>query len=171
MLADDNSLIFAIRAWNAPVEQVNGALARCDKVARDQDYVGLYIDPSGHSRSAQFVCVNVAGVLVDGIYRSDEDQDDLAPDFPVEAAVTRLDDGYSVEVRWPLSSLRFPYRGACPWRVMVERSVPGAVGLLLLSAPLRRDAINFIAEMEELNGMITVAERARDKHIGRCVLN
>lgn len=161
VLADRQALTFAIRAWHPPGAAIQGALARRDTVARDQDYVGIYLDPSGHGRSAQFVRVNVAGVLADGIYRSDEDEDDFGPDFPVQAAVERLPDGYSVELRWPLSGLRFPYHGARAWRVMVERSVPGADGMLLLSSPLRKGAINYIAAMEELDGMAAVASQAR----------
>lgn len=59
--------------------------------------------PAGHGRAAQFVRVNLAGALSDGLHRASDDESDLGPDFPVEAAVVRLPDGYSMEVRWPLS--------------------------------------------------------------------
>nr|ACN58917.1 hypothetical protein AKSOIL_0302 [uncultured bacterium BLR18] len=71
VLIDGDALVFGIRAWHAAGEQPRGTLARRDKVDRDQDYIGVWIDPSGHGRSAQFVRVNVAGVMSDGIYRSD----------------------------------------------------------------------------------------------------
>lgn len=160
VLADEQALVFAIRAWHPFGEQVSGSLARRDKVARDQDYVGVHIDPTGHGRSSQFVRINVAGVLADGIYHSEKDEDDFGPDFPVQAAVVRHADGYSVELRWPLSSLRFPYRGTQGWRVMVERSVPGADGMLLVSNPLRKNTISFIAAMDELKGMGPLAAAA-----------
>ncbi|GGC18771.1 hypothetical protein [Pseudoduganella buxea] len=160
---DRQALVFAIRAWHPPGETPLGTLARRDKVARDQDYVGIWIDPTGHGRSAQFVRVNVAGVQGDGIYRADEDEEDLGPDFPVESAVRRLDDGYSIELRWPLSSLRFPHGAAKPWRLMVERSVPGAGGMLLLSSPLDKNALSFIAEMDEINNLDGILPAVRDQ--------
>lgn len=163
VLIDGDALVFGIRAWHAPGEQPRGTLARRDKVDRDQDYIGVWIDPSGHGRSAQFVRVNVAGVMSDGIYRSDEDEDDLGPDFPVESGVHRLPDGYSMEIRWPLSSLRFPYGEARPWRLMIERSVPQADGMLLLSAPLRKGALHFIAEMDDIAGMADVIPVVQDR--------
>lgn len=163
VLADAQSLTFAIRAWHPGPAPLNGTLARRDKVARDQDYIGIFLDPSGHGRSAQFVRVNVAGVLADGIYRTEEDEEDFGPDFPIEATVQRLPDGYSMEVRWPLSSLRFPYRGTQAWRVMVERSAPAADGMQLLSVPLRKDALNFIAAMAPLKGIEPVLAAASDK--------
>ncbi|WP_342118242.1 carbohydrate binding family 9 domain-containing protein [Pseudoduganella sp. OTU4001] len=163
VLVDRDALVFGVRAWNGDPKTLNGTLARRDKVDRDQDFIGIWIDPSGHGRSAQFVRVNVAGVMSDGIYRADEDEDDLGPDYPVESAVHLLPDGYSMEVRWPLSSLRFPYGEGKPWRVMVERSVPHADGMLLLSAPLKKESLHFIAEMEELEGIAKVLPEVRDK--------
>jgi hypothetical protein len=41
VLASLDALTFAIRAWTPPGEPVGGALARRDKVARDQDFVGI----------------------------------------------------------------------------------------------------------------------------------
>ena len=163
VLADRDALVFGVRAWSDGPEKLNGALARRDKVDRDQDFIGIWIDPSGHGRSAQFVRVNVAGVMSDGIYRADEDEDDLGPDYPVESAVHLLPDGYSMEVRWPLSSLRFPYGAGKPWRLMVERSVPHADGMLILSAPLKKESLHFIAEMEEIEGMERVLPTVQDQ--------
>lgn len=163
VLLDQDALVFGVRAWNADPAKLNGALARRDKVDRDQDFIGIWVDPSGHGRSAQFVRVNVAGVLSDGIYRADEDELDLGPDYPVESAVHHLPDGYSMEIRWPLSSLRFPYGEAKPWLVRVERSVPHADGMLLLSAPLKKESLHFIAEMGELDGIAKVLPEMQDK--------
>ncbi|WUR15327.1 hypothetical protein E7V67_009550 [[Empedobacter] haloabium] len=163
LVIDAGALLFAIRAWHPPGHAAAGTLARRDKVARDQDYVGVWIDPAGHGRSAQFVRVNVAGVVGDGIYKADEDEEDAGPDFPVETAVRQLPDGYAVELRWPLSSLRFPHGEARPWRMMVERSVPGAGGMLLLSAPLDKNALSFIAEMDELSQMERILPVVQDK--------
>lgn len=163
ILVDGDALVFGIRAWHAAGETPRGTLARRDKVERDQDYIGIWVDPSGHGRSAQFVRVNVAGVLSDGIYRSDEDEDDEGPDFPVESGVQLLPDGYTMEIRWPLSSLRFPYGEARPWGLMIERSVPQADGMLLLSGPLKKGALHFIAEMDEIAGMAEVLPVVQDR--------
>ena len=133
LLIDDGALVFGIRAWDPAPENLRGSLARRDKVGTDQDFIGIWLDPTGHGRAAQFVRVNTAGVLNDGMYRADEDESDLGPDFPIDAAVQRLPDGYSMEVRWPLSNLRFPYADGKAWRVMIERNVPHAGGLLPVS--------------------------------------
>ncbi len=163
LLIEDGALVFGIRAWDDAPENMRGSLARRDKVAQDQDFIGIWLDPTGHGRAAQFVRVNIAGVLSDGIYRADEDESDLGPDFPIDAAVLRLPDGYSMEVRWPLSNLRFPYADGKTWRVMIERSVPHAGGLLLTSTPLTTDTIGHIGVMQDIDGMGGTVEAVRDR--------
>ncbi len=163
LLIDDGALVFGFRAWDPAPANMRGSLARRDKVGTDQDFIGIWLDPTGHGRAAQFVRVNIAGVLSDGMYRADEDESDLGPDFPIDAAVQRLPDGYSMEVRWPLSNLRFPYADGKTWRVMIERSVPHAGGLLLTSTPLTTDTIGHIGVMQDIDGMGGTVAAVRDR--------
>ncbi|SFD92682.1 hypothetical protein SAMN05216204_14615 [Massilia yuzhufengensis] len=163
LLVDQDALVFGIRAWDEAPARMRGALARRDKVDVDQDFIGIWIDPVGHGRAAQFVRVNLAGVVSDGLHRADGDESDLGPDFPIDAAVTRLTDGYSMEVRWPLSNLRFPYTGGKDWRVLVERSIPHADGALLVSAPLRLDALSHLSFLQEVEGMGDTVAAVRDR--------
>ena len=163
LLATGDALVFGIRAWDLAPAAMRGSLARRDKVDVDQDFIGIWIDPVGHGRAAQFVRVNLAGVLSDGLHRAADDESDLGPDFPIDAAVARLDDGYSMEVRWPLSNLRFPYAGGKEWRVMVERSIPHADGAMLVSAPLRTDALSHLAFLQPVDGMEGAVAAARDR--------
>ncbi|MDI4634607.1 hypothetical protein J7U46_16225 [Pelomonas sp. V22] len=114
VIADEHALIFAIRAYDPEPERIRAPLTRRDEVRLDQDFVSVFIDPVGRRRSAQFVRVGAAGSISDGVFVADDDSDDLSPDFDVQAAVQRLPDGYSVELRWPLAALRFPHREASP---------------------------------------------------------
>ena len=163
LVIDDDALVFGIRAWDDAPHLRRGLLARRDKVNVDQDFIGIWIDPAGHGRNAQFVRINTAGVVSDGMHRAEDDESDLGPDFPVETAVTILPDGYSMEVRWPLSNMRFPYADGRNWRVLVERSVPHADGLLLLSAPFRIDALSRLSFLQEIDGMDATVETVRDR--------
>lgn len=162
LLVDDHALTFGIRAWDATPGGMQGSLARRDKVGMEQDFIGIWIDPTGQGQSAQFVRVNIAGVLTDGISRRNAD-DDLGPDYPIDAAVHLLPDGYSMEVRWPLSSLRFPYRDGKAWRAMIERSVPHAGGKMLLNVPLKSGTADYFAGMQPIAGMGETVQAVRDR--------
>lgn len=163
LLVDDGALVFGVQARDPAPGLRRGLLARRDKVGLDQDFIGIWIDPAGHGRAAQFVRINTSGVISDGMHRADDDESDLGPDFPVEAAVKILPDGYSMEVRWPLSNLRFPYADGRNWRVMVERSVPHADGALLVTAPFRIDALSHLSFLQEIEGMDATVEAVRDR--------
>lgn len=161
VVVEEHAIVFGIRAVDPRPEEIRAPLIRRDEVRREQDFVLVVLDPVGTRRSAQFVRVSAAGVVADGMYIADTDAEDFAPDFEVEAAAHRLADGYSVELRMPLLSLRYPFEGGAPWRLMVGRNIPREATTLVLSAPLTKDALNFIAELQEIDGLQDVAERVR----------
>lgn len=163
LLASADALIFGIRAYDPAPELIRAPLSRRDQVRRDQDFVSVVIDPVGQRRSAQFVRIGAAGVLADGLFTADDDVEDFAPDFELQAAVQRLPDGYSVELRWPLAALRFPHGEGAPWRMMVTRSIPREQSTLLVSAALTKDALSFIAELEPIEGLGDLAEQVRER--------
>ena len=161
VVADARSLVVGIRAWSPTPPQVR--LSRRDAVQRDQDMIGLWIDTGGRGESAMFVKASLAGVVTDGLYRASDDEEDLGPDFPVEVATTPLPDGYSMEIRWPLAALRYPYQRAAPWRMVVARAVPGADDLLLVSGQADGDALDFLHAGEPVHGLEAVLDRHRDR--------
>ncbi|HEX2013470.1 MAG TPA: DUF5916 domain-containing protein [Roseateles sp.] len=163
VLATADALVFGIRAHDDAPERIRAPLTRRDMVRRDQDFVSVVLDPVGLRRSAQFVRINAAGVVADGIFTADDDGEDFAPDFDVQAATRRLADGYSVELRWPLAALRFPHAHGAPWRLMVTRSVPREASHLFVSAPLSQEALNFIAELQPLEGLGELVETVRER--------
>jgi hypothetical protein len=163
VLVQDDALVFGIRAYDPAPELIRAPLSRRDKVRRDQDFVAVVLDPVGQRRSAQFVRISAAGVLADGVFSADDDSEDFAPDFDLQAAVQRLPDGYSVELRWPLAALRFPYADGAPWRLMVTRSMPREASTLVVSAPLTKEALSFIAELQPLEGLGDLVEQVRER--------
>ncbi|UXH77578.1 hypothetical protein [Roseateles amylovorans] len=165
LVADGQSLIVGIRAWSAQPPHVR--LSRRDAVQRDQDMIGLWIDTGGRGESAMFVKASLAGVVTDGLYRASDDEEDLGPDFPVEVSTQRLSDGYSMEIRWPLAALRYPYQMAAPWRLVVARAVPGADDLLLVSGAADNEALDFLHASTPVNGLEPVLSRHRDRQEGQ----
>lgn len=161
IVAEEHALVFGIRAWDPRPGEIRAPLMRRDQVRRDQDFVSVLLDAVGTRRAAQFWRVNAAGTLADGVFIAATDTEDYSPDFEVEAAAAALADGYSVELRVPWLALRYPYEGGLPWRVMVARSIPRDSSTLLLSAPLSKDALNFIAELQPIVGLEDTIERAR----------
>ena len=164
VLVTGDALVFGIRAWDPEPGRIRAPLARRDQVKADQDFVSVFIDPVGHRRTAQYVRVSAAGALEDGLFSAEDDAEDTAPDFDVEAAAARLPDGYSVELRWPLAALRFPHADGLPWRMLVVRNIPREDRTLDVSAPaMTKDALSFIAELQPLDGLGDLVEQVRER--------
>ncbi|MCV2370663.1 carbohydrate binding family 9 domain-containing protein [Paucibacter oligotrophus] len=163
VVVSEDALVFGIRAYDPAPELIRAPLARRDKVLRDQDFVSVVLDPVGQRRSAQFARVSAAGVIADGLFNADDDSEDFAPDFDLQTAVQLLPDGYSVELRWPLAALRFPYADGAPWLLMVTRNTPREASTLDVSAPLTKDSLNFIAELQPLAGLADLVEQVRER--------
>ena len=164
VLVTADAIVFGIRAWDPEPQRIRAPLARRDQVKSDQDFISVLVDPVGHRRSAQYVRVGASGNVQDGLFSAEEDSEDPAPDFDVEAAVARLPDGYSVELRWPLAALRFPHADGEPWRVMVARNIPREERTLDVSSPNHnKDALSFIAELQPLDGLGDLVEQVRER--------
>ena len=164
VLVTEDALVFGIRAWDPEPGRIRAPLTRRDQVKADQDFIAVFIDPVGHRRTAQYVRVSAAGGVEDGLFAAEEDTEDSAPDFDIDAAATRLPDGYSIELRWPLAALRFPHAGGAPWRVMVARNIPREDRTLDVSSPaLTKDALSFIAELQPLDALGDLVEQVRER--------
>lgn len=149
---DEKAMYVAVKAFDPAPAEIRAPYARRDKVLRDQDFVVLFLDPIGLRKSAQFFRVNARGAIADGIYTADTGNEDFSPDFDWDAAAKVDADGYVVEIRIPWSSLRFAH-GAHQWRLMIGRRQPREHNYLYLSAPLKREQPNFIAEVQSIEGL------------------
>ncbi|MBB5205244.1 hypothetical protein HNQ51_002563 [Inhella inkyongensis] len=160
LLLSGDALVVALRAWDPQPQNLRAPLARRDQVWPDQDSLTVWIDPNGRQQVAQFVRVNAAGSIRDGLYTAATDDEDDAPDFlDVEVGVQRLADGWSAEIRWPLASLRYPLDGQLPWRLMLSRRIPSEPAQTLTSVLLERGTPHLLTEMQTLDHDAPLRER------------
>jgi hypothetical protein len=152
VLYDEHALYVGVTALDPQPAQIREALVRHDFVNRTQDFVVLYVDPVGQKKSAQFFRIGAAGSTADGLHTADNDNEDFSPDFDFDAASKRTDTGYTAVFRVPYASLRFSSESTQNWRIMVGRRIPREQFTLDLSVPLPREASNFIANMQKLEG-------------------
>jgi len=150
---DEKALYVAVQAFDPAPDGMRAPYVRRDKVFRDQDFVVLFLDPIGLRKSAQFFRVNARGAIGDGLYTADTGNEDFSPDFDFDAASDIGAEGYVVEFRIPWASLRFTHDAHDNWRLMVGRRWPRDQNYLLLSAPLKREQPNFIAEAQLIEGL------------------
>ena len=118
---DESAIYVSFRCWDSQASEIHPRLARRDNLP-NSDWVAFAVDPAHDRRSAYLFIVNSAGVLQDGI--NTEGQGDNYDWDGVWDAQTSIDaDGWSAEMRIPLSTLRFPAGGAQTWGFHVRRRV------------------------------------------------
>ncbi|HSQ34570.1 MAG TPA: DUF5916 domain-containing protein [Candidatus Binatia bacterium] len=101
---DDHNLYFAFHCLDSNPELIKTSLTKRDGIFED-DWVGLSIDTVGGKKYGYEFFVNPSGAQAD-IFRTG-DMEDSSTDWVWHSAGMVVDDGYIVEIRQPLKSIRF----------------------------------------------------------------
>lgn len=119
---DRSSLYFAVQCLDAQANQVKATIAQRDRVDRD-DFVLIKLDTLGSRQSAYEFYVNPRGIQMDGI-SSAVSGSNMDPDFVWHSAGKLIPQGYQVEVRIPLKSIRYPRGKELKMGFILIRSIP-----------------------------------------------
>lgn len=100
---DRDAIYFAFRCHDAEPDKIRTTISRRDQVWND-DWVGVSLDSSRAGQVAYHMFVNPSGIQMDALQTTNED---TAPDWVWQSAGRVDRDGYTVEIRLPLESIRF----------------------------------------------------------------
>ncbi len=155
VLVSDEAVYFAVRADDVS-GGVRATLSERDGFGRSDDYVRFILDTFNDQRRAYVFAVNPLGVQADGLWVEGRggrgDPIDWNPDFLWES-VGRVDDaGYTVEVKVPFKSVRFPELAVQDWGLQVVRAIQ-RTGFEQSWAPITRGQVNRLAQAGSLTGL------------------
>jgi len=120
-------LYIGVRAYAADPSRIRSTLAERDQITSD-DHIRILLDTFADQRRAFVFYVNPLGIQQDGILAEGRGTD-FAPDFLFDSRGRLTGDGYEVELRIPLKSLKFPAGAEQRWGFNVIRAIPAtAVG-------------------------------------------
>ena len=120
-LYDDDALYVAARMHDSQPGLIARRLARRDNSA-DADLLSVYLDPMHDHLTGAVFRVSASNVQQDATMYNDS-WTDGSWDAVWDSAVTVDEGGWSVEMRIPLSQLRFPFADQHTWGVNVERYI------------------------------------------------
>jgi hypothetical protein len=152
-LHDDRNVYVAIRALDPHPASIRAPIVRRDQVLADQDYVEVLLDPLNTRRSALFFRVNPRGIVTDGQYDDKTRVRDYSPDLNFDAAASIDDDGWTAEIRIPLSSLRFRTATENRWAYVVYRNLPRAQVATISTARIPRGENCDLCYADTLSGI------------------
>ncbi len=155
-LYDQNALYVGMKAFDPDVSKLDAPFVRRDKVFGTQDNFVVWIDPTGARKFAQFFRVNARGIIADGSWNEDSNNEDFSPDYDFEAATHVDKDFWSAEMRIPWTSLRVPHPLPEKLTFIVFRNMPRETRIRSSTAVLGRDPTCFLCVAEELTGITDI---------------
>jgi hypothetical protein len=126
---DDRYLYFAFRCSDAEARRIKTSITKRDNIWSD-DWVGVSLDALGTGQVAYHMMVNPSGVQMD-MLQTNSGGEDSSPDWVWDSAGRVNADGYTVEMRVPLQSIRFKggdvaRMGVLFWRRVSRLGVSGS---------------------------------------------
>lgn len=123
ILYDDAALYVAARMFERDPARIRSVLTRRDDSGAPNDLFTIALDTYHDHQTAMQFSVNPAGVRLDQLSAGDQASGDEGWD-PVWEAATRVDaDGWTAELRIPLSQLRFAQRDVQQWGINIFRTL------------------------------------------------
>ena len=157
VLLTDDAIYFAVTAWDDVQDGVRATLGDRDSFARSDDYVRFILDTFNDHRRGYVIMVNPLGVQQDGLWvvgggGRHGPPIDWNPDFVWDSSGRIFDGGYSVEVRVPFKSIRFPSVPVQDWGLQIERRI-ARNGYGESWAPVTANVANQMEQFGSLTGL------------------
>lgn len=150
---DDNSLYVAFKAFDPDPTSIRARLTDRDRAYQD-DFVGVILDTFNDERRAFEFFVNPLGVQMDLTQNEITSTEDDSWDAIWDSAGRILSDGYSVEMRLPFSSLRFPNtETSMTWGIDAVRMYPRDQRYRIAVGPLERGNNCYLCQLGKLTGI------------------
>lgn len=156
---DDDAIYYAAKYYDSDPDSILARLVRRDFVWGDpSDGTVLYLDSYGDKRNGYFFYVNAAGTLADGLLENDSKQTDLSWDAVWEGVPHIDSDGWSVEMKIPLSQLRFKKSDVQVWGVNVERYISRKAETVMIAYTPRNEN-GFASRFPSLTGIKEISPK------------
>ena len=102
---DEQAIYFALQCFDTEPDTIRTTMSRRDAAWND-DWIAVSLDSSRAGQLAYHMFVNPSGVQMDGL-NSASSGEDVAVDWLWDSAGRLNDQGYAIEIRLPLESIRF----------------------------------------------------------------
>jgi hypothetical protein len=102
---DDRNLYFAFHCFDKEPDKIRTTISRRDNIFND-DWVGLSLDSAATGQTSYHLIVNPSGIQADAL-NTPSSGEQWEADMVWDSAGRITDDGYVVEIRLPLQTIRF----------------------------------------------------------------
>jgi Domain of unknown function (DUF5916) len=123
-LAYDDKFFYAAFEFDDPhPDAIRAPLGDRDNVPPYTDYGGVILDTRNTGKTAILFLANARGIQYDAV-TDDSSGEDSSPDYFWDSAARITAKGWTLEMRIPFSSLRYPHTDPQTWRIILYRNYP-----------------------------------------------
>ena len=151
---DDHYLYAAFDLQDPDPSQIRAPFNDHDHISgNSDDYAGIIVDPRHDGKTAILFLATARAVQYDAVSDDSTGNEDSSPDFFWDAAAKINDHGWTLEIRVPFASLRYPNRDVQTWGIMLYRNYPRAFRYQMFNVKLPRGSNCFICHSADLVGL------------------
>ncbi len=150
---DDRFFYAAFELQDPDPRKIRAPFTDRDNVSGETDYAGVILDTRNDARSAILFLANPRGIQYDAVQDEGSGNEDSSPDFFWDSAARITATGWTLEIRIPFSSLRYPHADPQTWGVLLYRNYPRDFRYQMFSARLPRGESCFICHQNSLTGL------------------
>ncbi len=150
---DDQAFYAALELEDPQPGSIRAPYLDRDQLQGDTDYAGLVLDPRNDGRTGLMLFVNPRGSQYDAVSDDATGSEDNAPDFFWTSAARVGEHGWTLELRIPFASLRYPPADPATWRVIFYRNYPRAYRYQFFSARIPRGSNCLVCRTEPVAGL------------------
>jgi hypothetical protein len=137
VLADPTTIVVGIVCEDTDPDGLVSFSVRRDAALDSEDHVRVVLGPYMDGRSGYVFAVNPGGARYDGLINAGAEGDNVEWDGIWEAATARIPDGWSVEIRIPVRTIRFR-PGLSEWHFNVQRRAQRLLETVRWASPTRQ---------------------------------
>lgn len=150
---DDRYFYAAFDFQDPDPGQMRAPLTDRDGFGGDTDYAGVILDTRHDGKTGVEFLVNPRGVQFDGVLDDVTGNEDLSPDFFWQSAARRTKTGWTLEMRIPFSSLRYPKADPVTWGIILYRNYPRQYRTQMMSTRMPRGGNCFVCRFNQATGL------------------
>ncbi len=150
---DDKYLYAGFEFEDPEPSKIRAPLGDRDNTPSYTDYAGVILDTRNNGKTGILFLANPRGVQYDAVSDDTSGNEDSSPDFYWDAAGKITDKGWTLEIRIPFSTLRYPRAEPQTWGIMLYRNYPRDFRHQFFSTRLPRGGNCFICRENKLTGL------------------
>ena len=150
---DDKFFYAGFEFQDPDPSRIRAPLGDRDNLPGTTDYGGVLLDTRNDGKTGILFVANPRSIQYDSVLDDPSGNEDSSPDYYWDAKARITKEGWTLEIRIPFSSLRYPKGDPRTWRIMLYRNYPRDYRYQFFNVKLPRGGSCFVCRSTSVTGL------------------